>query len=227
MALPQQLDTDLTARAARGETEAIRTLMRRHNQRLFRTARAILRDDAEAEEAVQEAWLKALRGLADFREEARLSTWLTRIVANESITRLRRLRRGAEVVPLMDDLPPSITAEALVEEQPMGTDPQREAQRGETRRLVERQIDRLPDVFRAVFVMRAVEDMTVEETAEALGIPEATVRTRFFRARALLREGIAREVDFAVDDAFGFAGERCERMTAGVLARFGSVAGGE
>lgn len=197
----------------------MRSLMRRYNQRLFRTARAILRDDAEAEEAVQDAWLKAFAALRDFRQEARLSTWLTRIVANESITRLRRLRRGAEVVPLLDDLPP---AEAQVAEEPRSSaDPPQEAFRGEMRRLVESRIDALPEAFRAVFVLRAVEDMTVEETAAALGIPEATVRTRFFRARGMLREAIAREVDFAVDGAFGFAGERCDRIVAFVIKALG------
>ena len=213
-------DAALAAAAARGAEAAIRALTRRYNQRLFRTARAILRDEAEAEEAVQEAWMKALAGLDTFRNEAKLSTWLTRIVANESLTRLRRLKRSAEVVPLMDDLPPAVEMEEAREETPR--DPPNETYRGEMRRLVETKIDALPESFRTVFVLRAVEDMTVEETAAALGIPEATVRTRFFRARGLLRESIARDVDFAVDDAFGFAGERCERITAAVLERMGS-----
>ena len=214
-------DPALLEGAARREEAAIRVLMRRYNQRLFRTARAILRNDAEAEEAVQDAWLKAFDALPGFRHEARLSTWLTRIVANESLTRLRRLRRGAEVVPLMDDLPPMET-DPVDEPSPLA-DPPREFARGEVRRLVEARIDALPEAFRTVFMLRAVEDMTVEETAEALGIPEATVRTRFFRARGMLREAIAREVDFAMEDAFGFAGERCERITAAVLARLAPV----
>ena len=213
-------DPALLAGAARREEAAVRVLMRRHNQRLFRTARAILRNDAEAEEAVQDAWLKAFDALPGFRRDARLSTWLTRIVANESITRLRRMRRGAEVVPLMDDLPP-MEAEPAEDNAPIA-DPPREFARTEMRRLVEARIDALPEAFRTVFMLRAVEEMTVEETAEALGIPEATVRTRFFRARAMLREAIAREVDFAVEDAFGFAGERCERITRAVLARLGT-----
>lgn len=214
-------DPALLEAAARREEAAVRALMRRHNQRLFRTARAILRNDAEAEEAVQDAWLKAFDALPGFKQQARLSTWLTRIVANESITRLRRLRRSAEVVPLMDDLPPMETDP--VDEAPPLADPPREFMRAEVRRLVEARIDALPEAFRTVFMLRAVEDMTVEETAEALGIPEATVRTRFFRARGMLREAIAREVDFAMEDAFGFAGERCERITAAVLSRMAGV----
>jgi len=212
-------DPALLAAVGRREEAAVRALMRRYNQRLFRTARAILRNDAEAEEAVQDAWLKAIDALPSFRQDSRVSTWLTRIVANEALTRLRRLKRTAEIVPLMDDLPPRESEGAALEEAPARDDPHREAVRGEMRKLVETKIDALPESFRTVFMLRAVEDMTVEETAEALGIPEATVRTRFFRARGLLRESIAREIDFAVDDAFGFAGARCERITAAVLAR--------
>jgi RNA polymerase sigma-70 factor (ECF subfamily) len=215
-------DPVLLAAAARREEPAVRTLMGLHNQRLFRTARAILRNDAEAEEAVQDAWMKAFDALPGFRQDARLSTWLTRIVANEALTRLRRMRRTAEVVPLMDDLPPLETGTDPVDDQTPMADPPREVARGEIRRMVETRIDALPEAFRTVFVLRAVEEMSVEETAESLGIPEATVRTRFFRARAMLREAIAREVDFAVEDAFGFAGERCERITLAVLGKLAS-----
>ena len=212
-----QDDQDLATRAANGETEAIRVLIRRYNQRLFRTARAILRDDAEAEEAVQDAWLKALRGLPSFRHDARLSTWLTRVAANEALTRRRRMKRGAEVFVLAESMEP-IPMEVPTDT-PAAEDPETQASRAQVRSMVEAKIDALPDAFRAVFVLRAVEELTVEETAEVLDIPEATVRTRFFRARALLRESIARQVDFAVEDAFGFAGARCERVTAAVLAR--------
>src|SRR4051812_29354371 len=157
-------DPALLAAVARREEVAVRTLMQRHNQRLFRTARAILRDDAEAEEAVQDAWLKAIAALPGFRQEARLTTWLTRIVANEALTRPRRVERTAEIVPLMDDLPPR---EADPTEAPAPyDDPHREAVRGEVRRMVEKKIDALPEAFRTVFVLRAVEEMTVEETAE-------------------------------------------------------------
>jgi RNA polymerase sigma-70 factor (ECF subfamily) len=203
-------DPDLAAAVAAGHENALRELLRRHNQRLFRTARAILRDDAEAEDAVQEAYLKAIRAIGGFRAEAKLSTWLTRIAANEALERLRK-RARAEVLPLEPDV------------EPLGDDivrpetPERSAMRAETRRIVERRIDALPEVFRTVFVLRVVEEMTVEETAEALGVPEATVRTRLFRARSLLRESLAREVDLAVEDAFGFAGLRCERITEAVV----------
>ena len=210
-------DAALVARVALREEAALREMMRRYNQRLFRTARAILRDDAEAEEAVQEAWMKAIRGIDGFRAEAKLSTWLTRIAANEALMRLRRLRRGAEPIPLSADAAEAHDPEAL--EEPMSASPEGQAMRAQVRRIVETRIDALPEVFRTVFVLRAVEELTVEETAQALGIPEATVRSRFFRARGLLRESLAREMDLAVEDAFAFAGERCDRITRAVLER--------
>ena len=206
-------DPELAAAVSAGEESAIRELLRRHNQRLFRTARAILRDDAEAEDAVQEAYMKAIRAIGTFRSEAKLSTWLTRIAANEALERLRK-RKRADVLPLEADveIPPQDDA-------PQPDSPEQLAMRAETRRIVERRIDGLPEAFRTVFVLRMVEEMTVEETAAALAIPEATVRTRLFRARSLLRESLARELDIAVEGAFGFAGERCERITQRVLAR--------
>jgi RNA polymerase sigma-70 factor (ECF subfamily) len=201
--------------ALRAEHQAFAQLMRRHNQRLFRTARAILRDDAEAEDALQEAWLQAYRALPGFRGEAQISTWLVRIVANEALTRLHKRQRSAQVFAL--------GAEADVVERRMDesneAQPERNAARAQSLRLIEARIDALPDVFRTVFVLRAMEELTVEETAAALGIPPATVRTRYFRARALLREALARELDLALEDAFTFAGARCDRIVAGVLAR--------
>lgn len=206
-------DVTLARRVADRDEPALRELLRRHNQRLFRTARAILRDDAEAEDAVQEAYMKAIRAIGSFRAEAKLSTWLTRIAANEALERLRR-RKRAEVLPLEPDVEPTPQDDA-----PQPDTPEQLAMRAEARRIVERRIDALPEAFRTVFVLRMVEEMTVEETSAALGVPEATVRTRLFRARSLLRESLARELDIAVEGAFGFAGARCERITEAVLAR--------
>ena len=218
---PRLGDAELAALVAAGDEAAVRLLMRRHNQTLFRTARGILRDDAEAEDAVQEAYLGAFRAMGTFRADAKLSTWLVRIVANEALGRLRKRRRGAEVIVLDADAASEPRSETTMSESE--AQPEREAQRGEARALMERKIDALPDVFRAVFMLRAVEEMTVEETAVALDIPEATVRTRFFRARALLRESLAREMDLATGDAFAFAGERCDRIVAAVAGRLHEV----
>ena len=217
---PGASDSALIAQAAAGDARAFEALMRRYNRMLFRTARAILRDDAEAEDALQEAYLQAYRSLATFRAEAKLSTWLARIVANEALMRLRKHTRRADIVPMQSADTPEV-------EQVMATDtdnaPDMRAARSEMRRLLEAQIDALPETYRTVFMLRAVEELSAEETAEVLDVPAATVRTRLFRARSLLREALAQKIDLACEDAFSFAGERCDRVVAGVLARLSST----
>jgi RNA polymerase sigma-70 factor, ECF subfamily len=158
--------------------EAFAQLMRRHNRTLFRTARAILRDDAAAEDALQEAWLRAYQAIDAFRGEAKLSTWLVRIVINEALARRRKDQRHVPVVQETD--------QAIRKQD----EPDSMAQRSELRRRLEAKIRGLPDAFRAVFMLRAVEELSVQETAAALRIPESTVRTRFFRARSQLREAL-------------------------------------
>ena len=214
---PSDTDADLAARAANGDETAFELIMRRHNRLLFRTARSILKSDAETEDALQEAYLRAWRALAGFRAEAKLATWLVRIVINESLTRLRR--RGAQVIPLDAAMEGSEHQTGAWMEDDPGQRPDRAVMRSEVRRLMEARIDTLPDAFRAVFMLRAVEELSVEEVAVALEIPQATVRTRFFRARGLLREGLASDVDLAIGDAFSFARARCDRIVAGVLAK--------
>jgi RNA polymerase sigma-70 factor (ECF subfamily) len=214
---PDQPDAELAARVARGEAPAFEALMRRHNRTLFRTARAILRDDAEAEDALQEAYLQAYRTIGSYRGDARLSTWLARVVANEALMRLRKQARRSAIVPLQ----PGVAVEELnqIAEGSMDKGPESSARRAEVRKLLEERIDALPGAYRAVFMLRGVEEYSVEETAAILEIPAATVRSRFFRARSLLREGLAAEVDLACEDAFGFAGERCDRVVARVMER--------
>jgi RNA polymerase sigma-70 factor (ECF subfamily) len=163
---------------------ALEVLMNRHKRTLLRTARAILRDDAEAEDAVQDAYLQAYRALGTFRGESKLSTWLVRIAANEALMRRRRnVRAGAPVDIEPNDFPSSDPG------------PDGDAVRTDMRQRLDERIEQLPKVFRDVFRLRALEDLTVYETAVALGIPEATVRTRYFRARHLLRTSMAREWD--------------------------------
>ena len=205
-------DAELIAGTLAGDTRAMESLMRLHNRTLYRTARAILRDDAEAEDAVQEAYLQAFRALTTFRGESKLSTWLVRITANEALTRRRSNVRAATAIPI--DCAADSLARDGVSDAP---GPESNAMRGEMRQLLEARIDALPDSFRAVFVLRALEELTVQETAAALGIPEATVRTRFFRARGLLRASMADHVDMTLEDAFAFAGLRCDRIVGGVL----------
>jgi len=212
-------DSDLVRRSAAHDHGAFRVLMKRHNQMLYRAARSILKNEAEAEDAVQEAYLQAYRAMGDFRGDAKVSTWLVRIVVNEAITRLHKQARRAEIIWLDgDELQDQHSSEVSMNDSPPER-PERAALRSETRRLLEAKIDELPDAFRTVFVLRAVEEMSVEEAAAALGIPEATVRTRFFRARGMLRESLSRDIDLAHGDAFSFAGARCDRITANVLAK--------
>ena len=215
-------DANLVLQIIAGDEAAFTLLMRRHNQTLYRTARSILKADAEAEDAVQEAYLLAYRAMPGFRGDSKLSSWLVRIVVNESIARARKRARRAEVIHLDGETRADIEAAEGYMNEATPEQPERAALQAEARRLLEAKIDKLPDAFRTVFVLRALEEMTVEETASSLGIAEATVRTRYFRARSLLRESLAREIDFAFDKAFSFAGERCDRIVAGVLVRFKS-----
>jgi len=210
-------DAELACRAALGDSRAFEAIMRRHNQLLFRTARSILKRDEEAEDALQEAYLAAWRAIGSFRADARLSTWLARIVTNESLGRLRR--RSAQVIPLDSAIDHGDDSVESTLEDDADRQPERLAMREQMRSMMERRIDRLPDAYRSVFVLRAVQEMDVAETAAALNLPESTVRTRFFRARSLLRESLSRDFDMAVGDAFSFDGMRCDRIVAGVLSR--------
>ena len=221
-------DAELVARIGRRDQAAFEILMRRYNSKLFRVARAIVKDDAEAEDALQDTYLEAYRRIGSFRGESQLVTWLTRIVINQALMRLRRQKRDRVVVPFSGgrgasptraraDMAPDM-ADDRIESPPDAT------MRAEVRRMLERRIDELPVAFRTVFVMREVEDLSVEETAASLSIPAATVRTRLFRARALLREALARDMDSATVEVFQFDGERCDRVVASVLARVNATA---
>lgn len=225
---PPLSDTDLAAAVCARTPGAFETLMRRYNRVLFRTARSVLKDDTEAEDALQDAYLQAYRHLHAFRGDASLRTWLTRIVVNEAIARSRKLARSAEVIELgggpgHDD--PDYGAS--MHEHPSPDGPEQQAQRAQFRLMLEHQIDRLPEAFRTVFMLRAVEEMSGEEVAAVLDIPEATVRTRFFRARSMLRESLQREFDFAVEDAFAFDGARCDRIVARTLAALAQAGEGD
>jgi RNA polymerase sigma-70 factor, ECF subfamily len=214
-------DAELVRRVQAGDVAAFALVMRRNNRRLFRVSRSLLRDAAEAEDALQEAYLSAYQAMPRFRAEASLATWLTRLVVNECMTRLRRQLRRHNIVPIVSAQAAASQEEDSVEEHPGAASddtPDRALVRAELRSLLERRIDALPEDFRTVFVLRAVEELSVEETAECLGIPEATVRTRHFRARSLLRESIAQDLDLAERDVFEFGGLHCDRVVARVLA---------
>ncbi len=206
----------LARRIAEGDRGAFEQLMRRYNRRLYRLARAVLRNDADAEDALQEAYIAAYRGIARFRGDAALSTWLSRLVLNECLGRRRREARRDNIIPIS-------SAPHETDPDTMSSDdaetPDTVAMRSQMRSLIERKLDDLPADFRVVFVLRTVEEMTVEEVAQALAIPEATVRSRHFRARSLLRASLAQEIDLAERDLFEFGGAHCDRVVARVMAR--------
>ena len=210
-------DAALAARVRAGDTAAFELVMRRHNRRLYRVARAMLRDSAEAEDALQDAYLAAFQAMGNYRGDASLATWLSRVVVNQCLGRLRRQARRDNIVPMV-----SMDAEEQ-EYSAMPSDkfeaPDHAFARAELRAVLERKLDELPEAFRTVFMLRCVEELSVEETAQILNIPEATVRTRHFRARGLLRESLAQDIDGAEREIFSFDGERCDRIVANVMRR--------
>jgi len=213
-------EADLVARARRGDAAAVRLIIGQHNQRLYRIARSIVRDDGEAEDVLQEAYARAFTHLATFRGEARLGTWLARIVMNEALGRLRGRRPTVALDPVIE----SGAREAEIIPFPNANpelDPETAVAQRELRALLERAIDELPNSFRTVLVARLIEGMSVEETAELIGIVPETVKTRLHRARRLLRDAMEKHIGPAMGDAFPFAGRRCERVAERVLARLG------
>ncbi|TJW15327.1 MAG: RNA polymerase sigma factor [Mesorhizobium sp.] len=209
----------LVRRALARDPGAFRLIIKTHNQRLYRIARGVVRNDAEAEDIVQEAYMRAFASLDSFRGDASLSTWLSRIVINEALGRLRKRKRivampenpDAQIIrfPLnSNDLNP-------------GDDPERTMAQRQILGLVERATDSLPDVYRTVFVARVIEGLSIEETADLLGIRPETVKTRLHRARALVRKALDDEIGPVLLDAFPFAGRRCERLTQAVMKRLG------
>jgi RNA polymerase sigma-70 factor, ECF subfamily len=212
-------DAELVRRALAGDADAFRTITQRHNRRLYRIARGILRNSTEAEDAVQDAYVAAFSHLPSFRGDSSLATWLSRITMNEALGRLRRQRSAGEIPPLEE-----ARAEAEIIQFPLSAqndDPERTMAQREILQLVERAIDELPDVYRLVFVTRMIEGMSIEETADLLGIKPETVKTRLHRARQLVRDHVNKQIGPVLMNAFPFAGRRCERTTDAVMRRLG------
>ncbi|MBX4909028.1 MULTISPECIES: RNA polymerase sigma factor [Rhizobium] len=211
-------DVELVPLARQGDEPAIRVIVQRYNQRLFRTARAIIRSDWEAEEVVQAAYVKAFTNLATFRGESELSTWLTRIALNEALGRVRSRKNtaGLEEIDMQTtsgggevlQFPSSLSA----------TDPESELSRSQARHLLEQAVDDLPDEFRAIFVLRDVEGMSTEEAASYLGIKPETAKTRLHRARKAMRQSIEKQLSGAFAALFPFDGARCASMGDRVIA---------
>ncbi len=210
-------DVSLAQLVAARDAEAVRLVTTRNNQRMFRTAWSILKHRAEAEDAVQSAYLHAFAAIESFEGRSSLSTWLTRIVINEALGRQRSAkRRSAQLddssVTVLDDY-----REKLMRGSTSGTSPEIELARVQVRALLEQAISALPEEFRLVFVLREVEGMTVEATAEALDVKPATVKTRLLRARRRLQDALAPELKSVLSDSFAFAGGDCEALTDHVV----------
>jgi len=203
-------DDEIVARVLAGDRLSFEVLMRRHNQLLYRAARAILRSDDEAEDVMQHAYLRAFEHLADYQGRARFSTWLTRIAVHEAFARLRRQKRVGQLDDVIEE------GENMADRR---ATPEQRVSDAELRVITEAAIDELPDDFRVVFVLRAVEQMSVADVAESLGVLEDTVKTRYFRARERLRKSILRRMDESTPLAFDFHLSRCDRVVKGVLER--------
>jgi RNA polymerase sigma-70 factor, ECF subfamily len=212
-------DAELVRRALARDDTAFRTIMERNNRRVYRIARGILRNDTEAEDVVQDAYVNAFTHLDGFRGDSSLTTWLARITMNEALGRLRRERLAVDL-----DTFEAQPTEAQIIQFPQtvaSDDPERTMAQREILQLVERATDNLPEIFRIVFITRVIEGMSVEETADILGLRPETVKTRLHRARRLVREQLNKQIGPVLMDAFPFAGRRCERMTNAVMQRLG------
>ena len=218
--LPQSSldDRALATRIAAGDKAAFELLMRRYNRRLYRLARAALRDEADAKDALQDAYLRAFRSIGQFRGEAALSTWLSRLVLNECSARLRRSSRRENIIPIVRAGASMDRVSAAADS---GRSPDQLTARAQIRRVLEEKVGELPEALRVVFVLRSIEELSVEETAATLSIGAEAVRTRHFRAKGMLRELLAREIDLAQGDIFEFGGPACDHLTSSVLARLG------
>ena len=215
-----QSDQDIVRQVLCGNTALFELLMRRYNERLYRAARAITRDDREAEDVMQQAYVNAYVNLHQFKGEAQFATWLTRITINEALARMRRRDKYA---PFDDEVE---RVEASMHELP-AANPEHQAFTGELRELLEWAIDALPDGAREVFVLREVEGLSTAETAQSLGVSEDAVKTRLSRARLALRHSLLERAGATAPDAFRFYRPRCDRVVAEVLARISSTSSPE
>lgn len=212
-------DAELVRRSLARDGSAFRTIMQAHNRRLYRLARGIVRDDAEAEDVVQESYVRAFTHLADFRGDSSLATWLSRITINEALGRLRARRPHVDLTTFeVQRTPAEIIQFPLASK---ADDPEQTMAQRQLLHLVEQATDKLPEVYRIVFITRVIEGMSVEETAEILGLRPETVKTRLHRARRLVREQLDKQIGPVLMDAFPFAGRRCERVTNAVMQRLG------
>ena len=217
---PGDDDLELVRRARARDESAIRAIMQANNRKLYRIARGILRNDSEAEDVVQETYVRAFTQLERFRGDSRLATLLARFARNEALGRLRRQRPSVDWTTLEE--PGGSRAQII--QFPLSAvsdDPEKTMAQREIQHIVEQAVDELPEAFRIVFITRVIEGMNVEETADILDLKPETVKTRLHRARAMLRANVEKKIGPVVMEAFPFAGKRCARLTDAVLGRLG------
>jgi RNA polymerase sigma-70 factor, ECF subfamily len=201
-------DADVVQRVRDGDTALFEILVRRYNQRVYRAVRAVLRSEDEVEDVMQQAYLNAFAHLRQFAERAQFSTWLIRIAVNEALARLRKRGRAEWEIPEMESNEP---------------DPEQQAQASQIRTLVESELDALPATYQTVLVLRDVEGLNTAETADALGVSEDVVKTRLHRARAMVRDGLARRAGESLQAVYPFGNARCDRVTANVMAALATL----
>ncbi len=212
--LTELADEEVVAQVRAGNAALFEILMRRHNQRVYRAARAILGNDTEAEDVMQEAYVRAFTHLDQFENRAKFSTWLTKIAVYEALARVRKSKRW-------ESLDNEAETDVRVRPEPMSNarNPEEQMFGAQMKTLLETSLDALPDKYRTVFVLREIEEMSTTETAEALGITEEAVKTRLYRARAMLQTDLYSRVGSTTPDAFEFHLSRCDRVVNAVLAR--------
>jgi RNA polymerase sigma-70 factor, ECF subfamily len=207
-------DEEVVVRVLAGETAMFEIVMRRHNQRIYRVARAILRNDGEAEDVMQDAYVRAYEHLDQFAGRAKFSTWLTRIAVHEALARQRRSKRYEEVGPTSER-----EGDPMDRFASLTPNPEQQMSNSELRRLLEQAVEKLPDAYRAVFMLREVEDMSTTDAAYALEITEENVKVRLHRARALLRKSLFAVAGTESREAFNFNAVRCDRVVKNVFER--------
>jgi RNA polymerase sigma-70 factor (ECF subfamily) len=205
---PTAPDEALVARVLEGDVQSFELLMRRNNQRLYRTIRSLVSDEDEVEELMQQAYVLAFTRLGQFSQGARFSTWLLRIGLNEALQRLRRDRRWPRIAP-----------EVLEEEPSMNATPEQGLARAQLNHLLEQLVDELPDSHRSVLVLREIEQLSTSEVAEVLGLSADNVKQRLSRAKAMLRAALEARTGATLTELYPFEAPRCDRVVAGVLAR--------
>ena len=212
-------DEEVVARVLAGETGTFEIIMRRYNQRLYRVARAILRNDGEAEDVMQDAYVRAYEHLDQFAGRAKFSNWLTRIAVHEALARQHRRNRYQDLEPMSEQ-----EGDPMDRFASLALNPEQQAANSEIRRLLEEAVEKLPDAYRAIFILRDVEDMSTSDAAHALEITEENVKVRLYRARALLRKSLYARAGMERKEAFDFHAVRCDRVVKNVFERIQQLA---